>query len=318
MRDLPMPASPESNATRPRACSASCHKVRSQAVYSSRLTSGSMREGCAASKRLAIDRGATTLHTRTGSLKPFNRCVPRSAQSKRSPMSARVDGAIMTAFGDASACSRAASWGFRQGLPPLRTPLADEITDYDDARGDADPDRERFDTSTHRQGRDCRNNAESRAHRSFRIVLVGARVTEKREDAIARVARNGAVVALDDRRARGLVSQYEIAKLFGVQPRVEGARADQITEEDSELSAFGLRPLVSEVSARSGFERFSAVTAKTKLERVCETAGGAHGLLRGSGLRFALLVLRVLCFARGSARRPVVQRSVIRHGSRHG
>ena len=82
-------------------------------------------------------------------------------------------------------------------------------------RGDADPDRERFDTSTHRQGRDCRNNAESRAHRSFRIVLVGARVTEKREDAIARVARNGAVVALDDRRARGLVSQYEIAKPSG-------------------------------------------------------------------------------------------------------
>ncbi len=72
---------------------------------------GSARAARNASKRLSAALPRTTRAAITGAPKPLSSTAPRSTYSNRPPVSRRVLGAITTAPGSASACSRAARFG---------------------------------------------------------------------------------------------------------------------------------------------------------------------------------------------------------------
>ena len=70
---------------------------------------------------------------------------------------------------------------------------------------------------------------------------MGRRITEISEHPIAQILRNMPVIAFDDRRTGLLVSTDYFTQLFRVELLGEGGRAHQVTEHDSELTAFARR-----------------------------------------------------------------------------
>ncbi len=122
--------------------------------------------------------------------------------------------------------------------------FADLVADDHRSGGDADPHRE-LDPG---RPRDCGiqlrhriDDVETRPHRTLGLVLMGARVAEIDQDAVAHVLRDKAVVAPDRRTAPALIRRDHIAQIFGVHPGGECGRSHQVAKHHGQLAALGLR-----------------------------------------------------------------------------
>ncbi len=87
-------------------------------------------------------------------------------------------------------------------------------------------------------GADVVDDAQTRADRALGVVLVRARRTEQREDAVAGEILHGAPERLDrhDHASDG-IADHEL-ELLGVEPLTEGRRADEVGEEGGDVAAF--------------------------------------------------------------------------------
>jgi hypothetical protein len=68
-----------------------------------------------------------------------------------------------------------------------------------------------------------------------------ARIAEINQHAVAHVFGDVTVEAANRRRHTALISADHLAQLFGIEPRGERRRADQIAEHHRQLPAFGSR-----------------------------------------------------------------------------
>ena len=76
-------------------------------------------------------------------------------------------------------------------------------------------------------------------HRPFGIVLVGSRVTEVNQHAVAHVLGDEPVKARDGLGDALLVGADDVAQVLGIKPRGERRRTDQIHECDRKLPTLG-------------------------------------------------------------------------------
>jgi hypothetical protein len=122
--------------------------------------------------------------------------------------------------------------------------FADLIADDHRPAGDADPHRELDPGGPAGCGIQLRHridDVETRPHRTLGLVLMGARVAEIDQDAVAHVFRDKAVVAPDRRAAAVLIRRDDIAQIFGVHPGRERGRSHQIAKHHGQLAALGVR-----------------------------------------------------------------------------
>ena len=122
--------------------------------------------------------------------------------------------------------------------------FADLVADDHRSGGDADPHRELDPGRPADCGIQLRHridDVETRPHRTLGLVLMGARVAEIDEDAVAHVLRDKAVVAPDRRAAPALIRRDHIAQIFGVHPGGECRRSHQVAKHHGQLAALGLR-----------------------------------------------------------------------------
>ena len=128
--------------------------------------------------------------------------------------------------------------GFRCGS------FADLVADDHRSGGDADPHRELDPGRPGDRGIQLRHridDVETRPHRPLGLVLMGARVAEIDEDAVAHVLGDKAVVMPDRRTAPALIRRDHIAQIFGVHRGGECGRSHQVAKHHGQLAALGLR-----------------------------------------------------------------------------
>src|SRR5215472_5282641 len=235
-----MPGSPETSTTWPSRALARAQRRSNRSISSSRPTSGLSADPRNASNRLSTALGRNTCQTRTGAAMPFTSTAPRSWYSKRSPTSRRVPAAMTTAPCSASACSRAARFGVSPTTDcscaeplPIRSPTTTSPV--------AIPTRlqlDGFDIET-ANGVD---QTESSPHRPLGVVLVGARIAEIDENAVAHVLRDKSIEAADDIGDSAVIGGDDLAVILGIEARGERGRADEIVEHHRQLAAFRLCP----------------------------------------------------------------------------
>ncbi len=122
--------------------------------------------------------------------------------------------------------------------------FADLITDDHWSRRDADPHRKLDPGRPGDRGIQLRHridDIETRPHRTLGLVLMGARIAEIDQDAVAHVFRDKAVVAPDRSTAAALKRRDDIAQIFGVHPGGECRRPHQVAKHHGQLAALGLR-----------------------------------------------------------------------------
>jgi hypothetical protein len=113
--------------------------------------------------------------------------------------------------------------------------FADLVADDHRSRGDADPHRELDPGRPRDRGIQLRHridDIETHPHRTLGLVLMGPRVAEIDEDAVAHVLRDKAVVAPDRRAAAVLIRRDDVAQIFGsipVESAVDPTRSQNIT-----------------------------------------------------------------------------------------
>ena len=73
------------------------------------------------------------------------------------------------------------------------------------------------------------------------LVFMGLGIAEVHQQAIAEVLGNVAVKALDDLGTGGLIGPYHGAEVFRIESTRQHRRVHQVTEQDGELAAFGVR-----------------------------------------------------------------------------
>ena len=66
--------------------------------------------------------------------------------------------------------------------------------------------------------------------RAFGIMLVGLRIAEIGEHAVAHIFGDEAAVARDRRRAAFLIGGDDLAHVLGIEPRRQRGRADKVAE----------------------------------------------------------------------------------------
>jgi hypothetical protein len=123
--------------------------------------------------------------------------------------------------------------------------FADLIADDDRSGGDADPHRELdpgLPAGCGIQLRHRLDDVETRPRRALGLVLMGARVAEINQDAVAHVLGDKPVVAPDRGTATALIRRDDIAQIFGVHPGRERRRPHQIAKHHGQLAALGLGP----------------------------------------------------------------------------
>jgi hypothetical protein len=145
------------------------------------------------------------------------------------------------------------------------------LTDDDDAGVDPDACRRRREIWASR--RDACHGAydlEPGPHGAGGVVLVGDRMAEEHEQAVADVADDHSAVGLDDRRRRRLVREDEGAQLLGIERFGERRGADEIDEDDGQLATLRV---VGEDARR---QRRAAATAEPEAGRILEAAASAN------------------------------------------
>ena len=184
-------------------------------------------------------------------------------------------------FGCANACRRAARFGVSPTTavsdavpspiwsPTITGPVAMPIRTASSTPGGL---RDRGIQLRHRV-----DDIETRPHRTLGLVLMGARVAEINEDAVAHVLRDKAVVMPDRGTAPALIRRDDIAQIFGVHPGGECRRSHQVAEHHGQLAALGLR--------RRGARDRGSAGAGTRVVRrygADKTGGRAIGAATGA------------------------------------
>jgi hypothetical protein len=118
----------------------------------------------------------------------------------------------------------------------LRRAFADQIADDDQSCGDPNA-RLQCDGI---KATDSADHAEPRPHRPLRIVLMGARVAEIHEHAIAHVLGDKPLEASDDIGDGAVIGGNNLAQILGIEPRRKCGRADEITEHHCQLPPLGI------------------------------------------------------------------------------
>ena len=160
--------------------------------------------------------------------------------------------------------------------------LADQVADHHDAGRDADPGRE-LDAGTRSQRGDRLDHREGGADRALGIALLGLRVAEERQHAIAHIFGEVTLEVLDHLRAAALIGGDDRPQIFGVELRRERGRADQIAEQHGQLSALDL-------AARRlrRARRLARVVPARKTRTAMSTEGGMWRIVP-TAIRAALL-----------------------------
>jgi hypothetical protein len=130
----------------------------------------------------------------------------------------------------------------------LRRTFAEQVADHHQAGGDADAHLElvpgrppaqggRSGDGGHVEPPDRGDDVEAGADGALGIVLVGAGKAKINQHAVAHVFGDETVEAANRRRDTLVISADHRAQLFGIEPRRERRRADQIAEHHRQLSA---------------------------------------------------------------------------------
>ena len=114
---------------------------------------------------------------------------------------------------------------------------ADEVADHHEPGRDGDPHLDPFLRAPRLHRGD---DVEARAHGALRVILVRARIAEIGEDAVAHEPRDIAVVGGNDPCAGGTIGADHLPHVFGIEPRRERRRADQIAEHHGKVAPFGV------------------------------------------------------------------------------
>ncbi len=189
-------------------------------------------------------------------------------------------------FGCANACRRAA----RFGVSPT-TAVSDAVPSPIWSPTITGPVAMPIRTASSTPGglRDCGiqlrhriDDVETRPHRALGLVLMGARVAEIDEDAVAHVLRDKAVVTPDRRTAAALIRRDDIAQIFGVHPGRECRRPHQVAKHHGQLAALGLRR-----RGERGRRRRAAGNSRSMAGAIglsaCRKAGSGCGQRRALG-----------------------------------
>ena len=83
------------------------------------------------------------------------------------------------------------------------------------------------------------DHREAGAHGPLGIVLVGARKAKINLHAVARVFGDETIEAANRLRHAPVIGANHFAQLFGIEPRRQLRRTDQIAEHHRQLAAFG-------------------------------------------------------------------------------
>ncbi len=121
----------------------------------------------------------------------------------------------------------------------LRRALADQIADDDEPGGDPDPHLQPH-LGRGVEPRHRLDHAERGPHRPLGVVLVGPRIAEIGEHAVAHVLGDKPAGALDDRGDAAVIGAEDRAQILRVEPRRQRRRADQIAEHHGQLPPLGL------------------------------------------------------------------------------
>ena len=168
----------------------------------------------------------------------------------------------------------------------LRRPLADQVADHHPAGGDPDPGAEL--STSGRQISDLSSDREASPNGALGIVLMGFGVAEIGEHAVAHELGDVALEACDLGRDGVLIGADDLAHLFGIQPRRQLGRADQVAEHHSQLSPLGFgcrrqRPACASSRGRFVGQRRATAAAESRGRRIGEAAGGTRrGHLRAA------------------------------------
>src|SRR5258706_10075388 len=79
---------------------------------------------------------------------------------------------------------------------------------------------------------------ESATHSAFSVVLMGLRIAEVGEHAIAHVLGDKPARLADHLRAAVMIGTHDLSHVLGVEPSRECGRTHKVTEHDRELAAF--------------------------------------------------------------------------------
>ena len=118
----------------------------------------------------------------------------------------------------------------------LRRTRSDQIADYDQASGDADAGLQ---WNTGLQPAHRLDQLQPRPYRPLGIVLMGLRIAEVDEHAVAHVLRHEPAEALDGLGDALLIGRNDLAQVLRVHARGERRRTDEVREHHCDLAALG-------------------------------------------------------------------------------
>src|SRR5262245_55841840 len=98
--------------------------------------------------------------------------------------------------------------------------------------------------------RKCGQHLQSGVDGTLGIVFMGLGIAKIDQQTIAKILGNMATIALDHLGAGGLIGHRDLAEVFRIKLISERCRANQVAEEDGELTALGRRPRLSGWSRR--------------------------------------------------------------------
>jgi hypothetical protein len=116
-------------------------------------------------------------------------------------------------------------------------PRADQIADYDEAAGDAEPHIQRF-----RSGEpvDRVDDGKPRPDRPLGIVLMRLGIAEIDQNAVAHIFGDKAGETADGIGDAAVVGADQLTQILRIIARRQRRRADQIAEHDGQLAPLGL------------------------------------------------------------------------------
>src|SRR5262249_49051433 len=152
------------------------------------------------------------------------------------------------------------------------------------------------------------NNGQRRADCPLGIVFVGARITEKRHDAIANVIRDEALELMDRVGAAVVIATRNLIEIFGIERLGERCRTHDVTKENREVPslaagnelgfAWRRRPRCRRGETirvpRSDRQAGTTASAKPTSWRVHSPALNAFGGQCGAALRAEAPTLRII------------------------
>ena len=111
------------------------------------------------------------------------------------------------------------------------------LADHDKARGDSDPNPQ-LRLAPAADAPDRPKNSERRMDRPLRAVFVRARIAEQRHDAIADIVRDQAIELLDRAGTAVVITPRDLVQFFRIERLCELGRTDKIAEQHRQMTAF--------------------------------------------------------------------------------